>query len=97
MPIKYSSTQANSSSSHYFLLLLAKNMVGISAILKRFLILTWKKVFVIMIVVVLIIRNMIMRTDIYDWDNNKSLDLKVYVKPKESSTEIIKPNLLKFK
>ena len=50
-----------------------------------------------MIVVVLIIRNMIMRTDIYDWDNNTSLDLKVYVKPKDSSTEIIKPNLLKFK
>ena len=71
-------------------------MVGISTILKRFSI-TWKKILVIMIVVVLIIRNRIIRTDIYDWDNNTSLDLKVYVKPNESSTEIIKPNLLKFK
>ena len=96
MPIKYSNTPANSSSSHYFLLLLAKNMVIISTILKRFSI-TWKKILFIMIVVVLIIRNMIMRTDIYDWDSNTSLDLKVYVKPKESSTEIIMPNLLKFK
>ena len=71
-------------------------MVGISTILKRFSI-TWKKILVIMIFVVLTIRNRIIRTDIYDWDNNTSLDLKVYVKPKESSTEIIKPNLLKFK
>ena len=71
-------------------------MVGISTILKRFSI-TWKKILVIMIFVVLTIRNRIIRTDIYDWDNNTSLDLKVYVKPKESSTEIIKPNLLEFK
>ena len=49
-----------------------------------------------MIVVLIIIKNMIM-TNIYDWDNNTSLDLKVYVKPDENSTEIIMPNLLKIR
>lgn len=55
---------------------------------------TWKKILLLIIVVVLIIKNMII-TDIDDWDNGTSLDLKVYIKPEEN-TKIIQPNLLKI-
>ena len=45
---------------------------------------TWKKILLLIIVVVLIIKNMII-TDIDDWDNGTSLDLKVYIKPEENT------------
>ena len=57
---------------------------------------TWKKILLFIIVVILIIKNMII-TNINDWDKNTSLDLKVYVKPDENSTEIVMPNLLKIR
>ena len=68
-------------------------MVVISRILKTFS-MTWKKILLLIIVVVLIIKNMII-TDIDDWDNATSLDLKVYIKPDEN-TKFIQPNLLKI-
>ena len=34
----------------------------------------------------LVLKNIIIISDIYDWDINTSLDLKVYIKPHESTT-----------
>ena len=32
-------------------------------------------------------------TEIYDWDNNTSLNLTVYVKPEDPYTTLISPNI----
>ena len=56
---------------------------------------TWKKLCVFMFVIVLIIKNIIV-TDIYDWDENTSLNLNVYIKPEEKLTDIIVPKLPKI-
>ena len=34
----------------------------------------------------LVLKNILIISDIYDWDINTSLDLKVYIKPHESTT-----------
>ena len=64
---------------------------------KKFLmtLMTWKKLCLFIFVIVLIIKNIIV-TDIYDWDENTSLNLKIYIRPDEKSTDIIVPKLPKI-
>ena len=64
---------------------------------KKFLmtLMTWKKLCLFIFVIVLIIKNIIV-TDIYDWDENTSLNLKIYIRPEEKLTDIIVPKLPKI-
>ena len=64
---------------------------------KKFLmtLMTRKKLCLFIFVIVLIIKNIIV-TDIYDWDENTSLNLNVYIRPEEKLTDIIVPKLPKI-